>query len=448
MKWLNRCIWLAAWGVWIACGFGLYRGLPRELGPALYKLSLRPNEKVRGFLHGSPSIITREYGPAAGHAVFRRRNAANGDIELEVQGDGFDPRNWAYDVSIRHGLAIGHDQLPSVSNDVVGFAIQRAKQSGDVRVIDLRSGERCLFKGIGCLTGVHETRPWGLFCKYVDDGERVIILDLRTGSRILETKTPNSTVADGWLPHFIGGHHFGVFITSKDGSDLQIRSIATGNVVMMYDQRESSHPIGSSLGDIAWYERKKEVTGGLFVQRLATGEQSLVHKPPPHSWGLRKGAFFSEDGRTILSCSTGALIDLATNKPLWEGTGNDWSYTGYEKATSSLEPDRFFVEEKWQIRYESWSEFVKTYAVRSMKDGTLVFRTWDSMARDANEDYLLAYAKDGVRVHRLPPPVDWRLLTICQTVLATPLVLLWSLLKWRRRRAARRHARASADSHV
>src|SRR6185295_4893402 len=50
MTYLKRFLWLAAWGVWLWLGFGLYRELPRELGPRVRKLWIEGEYTPIGFV--------------------------------------------------------------------------------------------------------------------------------------------------------------------------------------------------------------------------------------------------------------------------------------------------------------------------------------------------------------------------------------------------------------
>jgi len=57
MKWFKRCCWFSAWCVWLWLGFGLYRELPRDLGPVVCKLKLRQGEFVTSFDAERPEVI-------------------------------------------------------------------------------------------------------------------------------------------------------------------------------------------------------------------------------------------------------------------------------------------------------------------------------------------------------------------------------------------------------
>lgn len=57
--WLSRTAWLALWGIWLWLGFGLYRELPRDLGPKVCSLDLIVgSEFMWGFAPERPEVIT------------------------------------------------------------------------------------------------------------------------------------------------------------------------------------------------------------------------------------------------------------------------------------------------------------------------------------------------------------------------------------------------------
>jgi hypothetical protein len=57
MKRLTPFIWIIAWCVWLWLGFGLYRELPRDLGPVVCNLKLSQGERVTGFDAERPEVI-------------------------------------------------------------------------------------------------------------------------------------------------------------------------------------------------------------------------------------------------------------------------------------------------------------------------------------------------------------------------------------------------------
>src|SRR5262245_58348328 len=58
MKHLIGVFWLLAWSVWFILGVGLYRELPRELGPVVRVLPFQSRERTMGFLPDGKSVAT------------------------------------------------------------------------------------------------------------------------------------------------------------------------------------------------------------------------------------------------------------------------------------------------------------------------------------------------------------------------------------------------------
>ena len=57
---LKRLLWLAAWSVWLWLGFGLYRELPRDLGPVVCKLQLTGGQSLVGFDDRREEVIAKK----------------------------------------------------------------------------------------------------------------------------------------------------------------------------------------------------------------------------------------------------------------------------------------------------------------------------------------------------------------------------------------------------
>src|SRR4051812_32983705 len=89
MKWVKRCCWLAGWSIWLLLGFGLYRELPRDLGPVVCKQPLERFESPIGFVGGGPDLMTSELVMPRFGTVVRIRDAKSGAIKREVSVDGF-----------------------------------------------------------------------------------------------------------------------------------------------------------------------------------------------------------------------------------------------------------------------------------------------------------------------------------------------------------------------
>jgi hypothetical protein len=62
-RWLPRSLWLLAWSFWVWLGWGLYRELPRDLGPAVCQIPLENSWWIVGFLVDRHAIVARDLRP-------------------------------------------------------------------------------------------------------------------------------------------------------------------------------------------------------------------------------------------------------------------------------------------------------------------------------------------------------------------------------------------------
>src|SRR5688572_11675447 len=118
MSHLKRVLWLAAWSVWLWLGFGLYRELPRDLGPVVCSYRLNRDEQVDGFLPGGESFLVSQFGPDDRLPTFQIRSVATGEIQSTIssQGNGINRDYWFSDAD-RYGLRV---RYPGAFRDAGG----------------------------------------------------------------------------------------------------------------------------------------------------------------------------------------------------------------------------------------------------------------------------------------------------------------------------------------
>jgi hypothetical protein len=152
----------------------------------------------------------------------------------------------------------------------------------------------------------------------------------------------------------------------------------------------------------------------------------------------------SVSGRTVIDARSKALWNVNTSRVLWRAKP-------YERVMDLGDGEHFNVIELWnQLWNGTPSAKYWTRAVRSSESSGLIVRTVGTLVVDPrlwNSSKTLGIGHDG-SVYRLPLPVNWPLLALCQSILALPLILLWALLRYRRRRAARRQPAVAIDSVV
>jgi len=143
----------------------------------------------------------------------------------------------------------------------------------------------------------------------------------------------------------------------------------------------------------------------------------------------------SSNGRRVLGGSSATVWDVDTGRIVWQATPADYPVAGENSN------DTIYVRESWQEYWKAWLPRIKydTSAIRDF-DGRLIVRM-PANARIQpfywNAERSLSVAGDG-NVYRLPLPVNWALLALCQIVLAMPLVGLWAVMRWRRARRSRK----------
>src|ERR1700752_391625 len=83
MKWFVRLLWLAAWAFWLWLGLGLYRELPRELGPELGTLSIGKGETILGFVKVTTKLAVMQQGRTS--LKIKTFDARPGSLEEPVR---------------------------------------------------------------------------------------------------------------------------------------------------------------------------------------------------------------------------------------------------------------------------------------------------------------------------------------------------------------------------
>ena len=145
MTWLRRICWLAASGVWLWLGFGLYRELPRNVGPAVCQIPVAPYQthsmRIAGF-DGLNRVVVLELGENAPKTVSVY------DAETAERIARFNAPNvewrWSWrDSKLNHGRFIVND-----------------RQLGGLKSLNLADGIWCTINPQGALGfAVHPTQP-------------------------------------------------------------------------------------------------------------------------------------------------------------------------------------------------------------------------------------------------------------------------------------------------
>lgn len=452
-RWIGRAFWLVLWGMWIFCGFGLARELPRASFRAACRLKLNYGEIVHGFLPGDDLIVVSTFegsqpkilllDPRTGRVVNECRDATDRRSEL----------------SLRHGVLIG---LPFSEWPPSG---RTASTTHPKKSLDLRTGEWTDLRIRSArIFEFHPERPW-VAASLNDDETKpphVAIIDFRTGERVAEIKgdAPPAGMTD--LVHqcgFLSDDEL-LFVLerrlnpeSKETRQRFERWTFNGERVDAPSELQRTYfhfgPLTRTwrIRCIGSYERGMDVD----VLDARTGDvvaTSTAPAPPtPLGFGRPSPScspLLEQFGRTFMERDC-VLHDLETNEVLWRPNEFESVHNHCLIQDSTIPASVFGVSETWKAALPRWPDFLtkQTLAVRRMENGSVWFRTRGSLPQFLclNDDGRFGVAKvsrdQGLAetvVYELPPPIDWVLLLVCQGLLAVPIIVIWLIARhWTRR---------------
>lgn len=438
-RWIVRLLWLAAWCGWVWLGFGLHRELPREWTPVV-KLDDDEHDYTLGIV-GSDAVVTQRKQGLRG-ATYKVWRVEDGSLVRTVEGPAHQERGL-----LRHGLSVGlHPQTG-------GDNLQRSP----FQCLDLLTGEWTpLGSAFMEVLAVHHDRPWIALKEESDEG-RTAGLRVFDAERkeFLWTKSFADSKArwieradEGWFRDDVLDVLWGRKSPPERGSGWSFRmerwNVATQKLestTPIEGKRPWIHGDGAGAKDRIVMRRGKngEALNVVDSRTLETKFAVIDNYDGASQWHtLDKGigpAVLDEEARRLLT-PVGVLWNVRTGLSLWRRDPK------FEAVLRRELPDgRFAVLEDWKVWCERFGVTTErtTVAVRSMETGGVDFRVWDFPFGEecVSDDWTLAVDQDGT-IHRTPPPHNWRLLAICQSVVAAPMILLWVFLRWKKWRAARR----------
>ena len=431
-RWIPRCLWLLAWTVWLWLGWGLYKELPREWGPVSARLPLRDSDTPKGFIAGEDLFVTDNN--AIGNGAQQRYTVWEVGAERrreEVVG----PTNWnGGRAAIDQGVAVGL------------FRGSEGSGPEEMQSVDLRTGAaKRLGPPTWSLLALDRTAARAAFVS--DVGARVraklIVVDTRTGERLVEwtDAAGRLEIRDGQF--LDGADELAITATAvgavkvDEPQTIVHLSASRGELKRFRVGRPKSFvgPMGRS-GRVLTFGSEDGVTGIAEVWEIATprmvfSSESLPAELRTHAeeeWNSPPR--LSADGRRLLT-DRPSLWSVDEHRPLWDKTDVDLTRTG--EPTASL----FQIQEDWapvldllHIKHNS-----TTWAVRSFETGRVVFRSWKDVDLScvSSDNRRFVDSEGGVRP--FPPPANWIGVILAEAVLASPMVLLWLALRWRRRKA-------------
>jgi hypothetical protein len=433
MKWFKRSLWLLAWACWIWLGFGLYRELPRRLGPLVRQLPITPSESVLGFV-GDTSLVAILPGQLYRNEQVKLLDAKTGAFVREIVFKPLWTREFGA-TSRAHGMAFVHGDDGKLMS---GF-----------HQLNLLTGEwKRLSRKPVRMHDFHPTRSWLAFHESappVDKPKPITVLDWKTGAELFVRPSHPDRHPVG-AAFFLGeSDRLAVPVVESPSeyrydkpTDFEIWRIGTPSVLekVVRLPRFGAVARATSSGRVAIFVLDETSSHAEVYDLL--GQRLLFSTPPTPretGGGFRNNSHLSECGRTIMDGQPPRIWHVDDGSPRWEPTG-------YHLPLVYDSWNAYGVVEVWSVpRLRGWN----TVAVRDFGTGGLRYRCWENegQIRFSNRDGTLGIDDVG-RVFELPYRVDWPLLALSQIVLALPLVLLWTALcVWKKRSRARRFSEAA-----
>jgi hypothetical protein len=424
-RWAPRILWLSSWSFWLWLGFGLYRELPRDAGPIVARLPMPARTAVLGFVGDSNLVALMRVrfedlrvwivvADAESASVLRTVEAPDSTRYLTHETDSFS-----------HGVIFANRHVgDTTKNERNGFHALHLQTGEWTRLSDRNAS----------MLALHPTRP---LVAFLDGDEDVVVSDLRTGERLVELDLTPSFLL-GAAPIFLGHDQIALPLEAPASRPDADWSFNVYRIAMPPERLRTMRgpPIGrtvtsSAAGRVAYNDPRQPL--GVRVFDVRRGAVVFADEQLPPGTAL-KPPVLASSGRSVLESPAGTLFDVETGATLWRaGSHETLVLPAYSHA--------FMVREDWS---QLWSRLAPrlpyaTLACRSIETGKLVARTpSDLLLADhrVNAAGTLLVLKNG-EVHRLPLRVNWPFLALCQAILASPLVLLWGVLRWRRKRRIR-----------
>jgi len=448
-RWLARSFWVAAWIAWCWAGYGLWRELPRTLGPVIGKLDLHETQSFLGMLPEEPTFLTRGRLP--------------GIVE------GWRIQSWdARTLQLLRETDVPYQVTPWTWSPVTGYAVFDASRSKSRKplAVNLKTGRRIELDGRGWEDSqikLHADRPWAAALdrrakpnEKIPSCDAATVLDLDSGKEV--ATLPRRLPRDG---------KFEVRnIELMPGSDLAVLECSSLNVEGKYSQwlecwrvTGGEQPVGrlenwvlhfadgalSANGRLACVHLGT-VPVAVSVFDLLSGKRLLIDPPQGmfeehFASGIWPAPRISPDGNTVVNGLGRSVYEIGPEpencRRLWRWESPQTSVTSVDWAggrVELLEPSATefpHAQIEWVARRLGGSPDFGSYCVCLLHTGATLYRC-DESSLDAP----LAI-RDGGSVVKVDPTPRWGLIALLQAILAAPLVTLWGLLRWQKWRLSR-----------
>lgn len=443
MKWFKRSLWLAAWSAWLWLGVGLYRELPREIGPKVSVLPIRLGDSYE-FLGDTHFVAVFPW--VANPYKFRVFDADAGDFVREVSFAGYWPQ-LTLNTLRSHGVIVAEgDGAKEGGLWVVDLVTGKWKRLSRLKTVDM---------------AVHLSKPWIAFRESaapIDKPRSLVVVDWTTGAEVFVRPTDREDVQIGEPIFLSDTDRLLVSITrttaaspSDSPPNLELWRVGPHSRLEKVVRSPTLYwnPGSASATRVAWRSPGPET---MYIDVFDVDAERVVFSLPPSgervTSGLvhsrTEGFLFSRSGRALLGGVPIGVWNVDIGTPIAWPLGMIPKIIDGDNAYALLESrDLPWAPEPLR----RWLRSMTTYAVRDIETGALRLRCWNPDVNaflHRSADGALGISNSG-DVVRLPYRVNWPLLAFCQLILAMPLILLWATLRLRRRRAARlRTAEAAA----
>ena len=450
MSYIRRLAWLAAWGVWAWLGVGLYRELPRDLGAPIATLPARTLGKdvsPVGFIGDTNRFVRIRHGSSL-TSTLEIFDAETGGLVQSIEGPGYSDYLWPDCFQPKRGILLG-TQLWT----------ENVEDGSGLHVLDLAKAKwrRISNRKFRC-GSVHAHKPWVVA---VDDARekrvsRVVVVDWETGQETIVRAVLAQESINGRVFFLSDDDRVVIPLKSRlwelpglksgpEKESVEIWKIDNGKAVLqktLTDLPVGMFPSYSQGGRVTFAEPHGTTSIDVYdvdQERYLISDPPRDQRPPPPArgtFGWEQPPVLSANGHRVFGGNPMTLRDVDTGKIMWRSE---------DMAFVERSHDLIFTFESWERYWKNWLPKLKyrTYALRDMETGRVALR-FATNADGApviqphfwNAAGTFAVANTG-EVYRLPLPVNWPLWALCQTILASPIVILWALLLWRRRRRAR-----------
>jgi len=433
VKWVKHGLWLAAWGGWLALGIGLHRQLPRVVGPKVCEIQLASSERLVGFIKGRHELLVQpeQFVRPIALKVY---NAETGGVTRELSlGDRLPQLPLA--TGHTHGVVVARGQ----GRQMAGLEIQDLVSGQWMRVTDKMALNVVVHPERPCIAFRETTGP-------IDKRRPLAVVDWTTGEEVFSLAPSPDLVAVGFAFFLGDGQRLAIPVNRKPGGS---RADQAGTAVEIWRIGAPSRlertvnisdlparPRVGGAGRLARLRQRKGAVRELAVYDIDDGRELFATEWEWDS-SIVIGSevyFLSRSGRTLLGGLPVEVWDVDSGARRWNPPAGRTLQRGYEEL------DAFSVLETWD---ESWTKgklkHWNTVALHDLDTGAFRFRCWEGDAAllqyRSNDDALgvVVGPKNLLAVWELPFRVNWLLLSLCQAILALPLVLFWVAIRLRRR---------------